>query len=158
MDDILTPEADRLLALIYRLRNLAVGQHPKRGGMTMPQLTLLDWIAASPGCGIQEIATGLRLTAPTVSVGVRRLEEMGSLERQPDPQDKRAIRLFLTAQGQVLHERMHSFRRMKMQWLLAELIPEERATLLDLLERAISAAETKQARMRKAGGGRGDIE
>jgi hypothetical protein len=29
--------------------------------VTMPQLTLLDAIAASPGCGIQGLATGLNL-------------------------------------------------------------------------------------------------
>jgi len=67
--------------------------------VTMPQLILLDWIAASPGCGIQEIATGLGLTAPTVSVGVRRLETAELLEHRPDPQDGRAIQLFLPSRA-----------------------------------------------------------
>jgi len=136
------PAEDRLLGLFERLRKLALGQHPlEDSGVTMPQLTLLDWIAATPGCGIQEIATGLGLTAPTVSVGVRRLEMAGLLERRPDPQDGRAIQLFLTAQGQALHQRARAFRREKMRRLLAGLTAEERATLLALLERAISAAE-----------------
>ena len=133
---------DRLLGLVERLRKLALGQNPLAdSGVTEPQLALLDWLAALPGCGVQEIATGLGLTAPTVSVGVRRLEEAGLLERQPDPQDGRAIRLSLTAQGQILQEQAHAFRQEKMRCVLAGLTTEEVATLLALLERAISSAE-----------------
>lgn len=135
-------EENRLLDLFERLRKLEIGQNPlANSGVTGPQLTLLNWIATSPGCGIREIATGLGLTAPTVSVGVRRLEEAGLLERQPDPQDGRAVRLFLTAQGQTLQERAHAFRREKMRRVLAGLTNEEAATLLALLEQTIDAAE-----------------
>jgi len=143
LSDRLSPPAEeRLLKLFDWLRRLMLGQHPlEDGGVTGPQLALLDWVAASSGCGIQEIADGLGLTAPTVSVGVRRLQEAGLLERQPDPADGRAILLFLTAQGQALHERARAFRREKMRRVLAGLTLEERATLLDLLERAINAAE-----------------
>ncbi len=141
MTDVLLAE-DRLLDLFERLRKLGLGQNPlEDAGVTMPQLALLDWIAASPGCGIQETAAGLGLTAPSVSVGVRRLEAAGLLERRPDPQDGRAIQLFLTAQGQALHQRASAFRREKMRRLLTVLTPEDRATLLALLEQALSAAE-----------------
>jgi len=136
------PTSDRLLSLFDRLRKLTLDQNPlEDSGATGPQLALLDQIAASPGCGIQEIADRLDLTAPTVSVGVRRLEETGLLERQPNPQDGRAILLFLTAQGQALHQRARAFRREKMQRLLTGLTAEEGATLLVLLEKAINAAE-----------------
>lgn len=142
MTDVSLPAEDRLLGLFERLRKLGLGQHPlEDSGVTMPQLALLDWIAASPGCGVQEIADGLGLTAPTVSVGVRRLEETGLLERRPDLQDGRAIQLFLTARGQALHQRARAFRREKMRRLLMGLTPENRTTLLALLERAISTAE-----------------
>jgi len=64
---------DQLVDLFDRLRKLAFNQHPlEDSAVTMPQLTLLDRIAASPGCGIQDIAVDLGLTAPTISVGVRR--------------------------------------------------------------------------------------
>ena len=135
-------EATQLLNLFERLRKLTFGQHPLQdSGVTMPQLTLLDWVAESPGSGIQDIATGLGLSAPTVSVGVRRLEAAGLLERLPDPQDRRAVQTFMTAQGQVLRDQARSFRRDKMQRLLAGLTTEESATLLALLKKAINAAE-----------------
>ena len=135
---------DRLVDLFDRLRKLAFNQHPlENSAVTMPQLTLLDWIAESPGCGIQDIAVGLSLTAPTVSVGVRRLERAGLLERQPNPRDGRAIQLSLTAQGQTLCQQAHAFRRDKMRRLLGGLSAQESATLLALLERAIDAAEAE---------------
>ena len=135
-------EEDRLLGLFERLRKLSLGENPLRdGGVTMPQLALLDWTATSPGRGIKEIATGLGLTAPTISVGVRRLEQTGLLERQPDPLDGRAVRLFLTSQGQALQEQACAFRREKMRRLLVGLTTKEAATLLALLEQAVSAAE-----------------
>ena len=133
---------DQLLDLLNRLRKLTFAQHPLQDtGVTMPQLALLDWLAAAPGCSVQEIANGLGLTAPTVSVSVRRLEKAGLLKRQPDPQDRRAVQLFLTARGQALQELAWAFRREKMRRLLAGLSPDEGTTLLALLERAIGAAE-----------------
>lgn len=133
---------DSLLDLFDRLRKLAFDQNPLQdSGVTMPQLALLDWVAASPGCSVQESADGLGLTAPTVSVGVRRLEKAGLLVRQPDPQDGRAIQLFLTTQGQELCQQARAFRRDKMRRLLKGLTAEESTTLVTLLEYAISAAE-----------------
>ncbi len=136
------PLENQLVSLFDRLRQLAFDQNPLAdSGVTMPQLTLLDWVAASPGCGIREIALGLGLSAPTVSVSVRRLEAAGLMERQPDPQDGRAIQLLLSAQGLALHQRALAFRREKMRRLLAGLTVPERATLLALLEQALDAAE-----------------
>jgi len=133
---------ERLLAPFDRLRRIALGENPlEDSGVTGPQLTLLQRVAASPGCGIQELADGLGLTAPTVSVAVRRLEDAGLLERQPDPADGRAVRLFLTGQGQAMQQRAQTFRLNKMRRLLSGLAPEEQEQLLSLLERAMDAAE-----------------
>lgn len=133
---------DELLTLMERLQKLAFNQNPLRdSGVSMPQRTLLDWIVASPGCNVREVAEGLSLTAPTVSVGVRRLEDGGLVERRPDSQDGRAIQLFPTEQGQELSTIARRFRQEKMQRLLKGLTAEEGATLVTLLERAVGAAE-----------------
>jgi len=144
------PAEDHLLDLFGRLRRLTFGQHPLQdSGVTMPQLTLLEWVEASPGCGIQAIADGLGLSAATVSVGVRRLEKAGLLERQPDPQDGRAVQLHPTTQGQTLCQRALAFRRDKMEALLKGLTPDERTTLLTLLEQAVTSAEEEASTARQ---------
>ncbi len=89
------------------------------------------------------MAEGLKLATPTVSISVRQLEKAGFVERQPDPNDGRAVLLFLTSAGQKLHRRTLEFRCKKFTSLLMELHPQEKTTLLNLLEKAVRAAEIK---------------
>ena len=140
-DDAPRSTSEQLLSLFSRLLKVALDRYPLQdSGITTPQLTLLDWVADCPGCSVREIADGLELTPPTVSVGVRRLEKAGLLERRADPADKRSIQMFTTARGQVLHERALQFRLGRMQRLLGGLTEEEATTLLALMEKAIDAA------------------
>ena len=90
------------------------------------------------------MAAKLNLATPTVSISVRQLEKAGFMERQPDPHDGRAVQLFLTPEGQELYQRTLEFRCQKFSGLLAELTHQERTTLLNLLEKAVSAAEIKE--------------
>ena len=137
-----TRAIDRFLELLDRLRRLGPEQPPfEEIQITPSQLLLLDRIVASPGCSIREVATELGLTSPTVSVGVRRLEEVGLVERRPDARDRRAVRLFATPRGEALQQRAQAYRRQKAHRLLADLTLQEQAQLLDLLDRAISTAE-----------------
>ncbi len=134
---------DRFLHLLYRLRALGAEAPPFEAFQISPaQLMLLGWIANHPGCHIQDVATGLGLTSPTVSVGLRRLEQSGLLRREPDPTDKRARRLFLTPQGEHLHQQVLAFRRAKARQFLSGLTAAEQETLLTLWERALQAAES----------------
>ncbi|HDD24299.1 MAG TPA: MarR family transcriptional regulator [Chloroflexi bacterium] len=133
---------ERLLDLLNRLQMLGTRPPPfEEMGITPSQFILLDRVAMSPGCGVREIARGLGVTSPTVSVGVRRLEEARLVERQPNPQDKRSIRLFLTPQGEALHRRVQAFRYAKARRLLSSLTHQEQETLLSLWERALDMAE-----------------
>jgi DNA-binding MarR family transcriptional regulator len=134
---------EKFVELLNRLRNLGPGTPPFEHSPVSPaQLALLGKVAATPGIGVQRIAEELGLTPPTVSVGVGRLEEAGLLKREPDPQDGRSIRLQLTSAGRRMHQRMQEAMRGRIQRLLKGLTPEEQETLLNLLEKAIRAAES----------------
>jgi DNA-binding MarR family transcriptional regulator len=136
---------DHMLELFRRMRKIAFSQHPLQDGeVTMPQLTLLDWLARSPGASIVEIAEGLALTAPTVSVTVSQMEQAGWLERRPNPADARALQVHLTNKGSALQQRAYRFRLDKMRRLLKGLGEEEKILLLALLEKAISHAEGEE--------------
>jgi len=144
MANDLQQAADNFLSLMQRLRRLGPGDPPPAEAEISPSLLpLVEHAAAAPGCGIQEMAKELNRATPTVSIGVRQLEEAGLMERQPDPHDGRAVQLFLTPKGQELHQSTHEFRCRRFQRLLTGLTPEERIMLLDLLERAVSAAENQ---------------
>ncbi len=132
---------EQFVKLLRRLRAAGPGQPPfEEVGISSAQLALLEWVATAPGCTLQDIADGLALTPPTVSVGMRKLEETGLLERQPHPADGRAWQFTLTAAGSELWARVQRYRRQKAERLLAGLTSEEQQTLLTLLERAIATA------------------
>lgn len=132
---------DRLLCQFGQLLKLAFTDNPlEESGISLPQLSLLDWVAVNPGSNVREVADGLTLTPPTVSVAIRRLEDAGYVDRYADPDDGRAVRFKLTAQGLKLYQRALRFRQAKMHLLLSALTSTEIETLLNLLEKAIRLA------------------
>ncbi len=144
MTNNLEQSAEQFLNLMDRLRRVGTQTAPPREANVSPsQLAFLKFLTLNPGCGIQVMASGLKLSKPTVSIGVSQLEEAGFLTRQSDPQDGRAVQLFLTPKGQKLHQRTLEFRCKKFERLLTELIPQERTTLINLLEKAIQTVENK---------------
>ncbi len=90
------------------------------------------------------MASSLKLAKPTVSIGVGQLEEAGFFTRQADPKDGRAVQLFLTKKGLELHQKTHQFRCKKSKRLLTGITPQERTTLLTLLEKAIQTVEKEE--------------
>lgn len=132
----------RLFKLMRRVRRLGLNHHHSGEETVSPaQMALLEAIASHPGSGVIEIAEELDLTAPTVSVGVRRLEKSSLVERKPDPVDSRSIRFFLTQRGQAIQRQIRSNHLRKFRRLLDGLQPEDQETLLDLLQSALDAAE-----------------
>ena len=145
MDNNLEQSAERFLRLMDRLRQWGPQTAPpKEANISLSQLALINYAASNPGCGVQAMASGLKLSKPTVSIGVSQLENAGLITRQPDPQDGRAVQLFLTREGQELHQRTHEFRCKRFERLLTDLTPQERTTLLTLLERAIQTVEQEE--------------
>ena len=144
MSDYIKQSAAKFLSLLTRVRQLGPDTPPPEEAQITPALlTMLEQVASNPGLGTQAMAEGLGLATPTVSIGVRHLEESGLLTRQPDTQDGRAVQIFLTPKGKDLYQRTQKFRCQRFERLLSELTPGERNNLLDLLERAINAAESE---------------
>ncbi len=145
MANNLEQSAGRFLLLMDRLRQWGPQTAPpKEANISPSQLALITYSASNQGCGVQAMASGLKLSKPTVSIGVSHLEGAGLLTRQPDPKDGRAVQLFLTPKGQELFQRTNEFRCQKFERLLTGLTPQERTTLLDLLERAIQTVEKEE--------------
>ena len=135
---------NKFINLMKRLRKLGLDAYAlKDVSISTAQMTLLDWISTSPGCGVQDIANALKQTAPTISVGVRKLEKSKLVERKSNPLDRRSVQFFLTPKGDVLQKQIQRYHHRKFQLLLSGLIPQEQERLLKLLEKAILIAESK---------------
>lgn len=144
MKSNLEASAERFQRLAARLRKLGADHAPIEGGGISPShMALLEYIASNEGCGVRETAQGLNLATPTISIAVNQLEKDGLIARQPHPDDGRAVRLFLTQKGEKVYQQAYRFYSKKFEQLLTGLTPDERETLLSLLERAIQTAEEK---------------
>ncbi|MEK6256623.1 MAG: MarR family transcriptional regulator [Chloroflexota bacterium] len=134
-----TPES-KLFDLLSSINHLRLGKAVLGElDLSFSQMALLRWVATSPGCHVQEIADGLELTAPTVSVAIRRLVEAGLLDRCPDPNDKRAACISLSDQGKELQERFLDKRQAEVRRLMSGLTNDEQNQLLHLLQKAFNS-------------------
>lgn len=130
---------ERIAAMLQRVGNLhPAGAHIAQMDLSLAQAAVLRWVGKSPGCHIGDIAEGLGLTAPTVSVGVRRLVRKGWLECRRDVRDKRAICVYLSDKGKNLQEKMIEMQRQQINRLMGRLSSEEQTQLIDLLEKVFS--------------------
>jgi DNA-binding MarR family transcriptional regulator len=69
-------------------------------GVTRAQWRVLAWLAREPGLRQIALADKLDIEAITLCRIIDRLEEAGLVERQRDPEDRRAWRLYLTARAE----------------------------------------------------------
>ncbi|EXG79620.1 MarR family winged helix-turn-helix transcriptional regulator [Cryptosporangium arvum] len=91
--------ADELSALLGRLhRTLRRAARSDQPDEPLPsaQMEVLRVVLAQPGIGVKAVAAVLGTAPNTVSTLVGDLTSGGYLDRTPDPQNRRAVRLTLT--------------------------------------------------------------
>ena len=89
------PELVRVVQLIQRRVVTVLNEHE----VTLPQFDVLATLRFGEGVTQQELAERLLVTKGNVCGVLDRLERLGWVERRPDPNDRRANRLYLTPAG-----------------------------------------------------------
>jgi len=84
-----------------------------------------------------ELAEAERVQPPTITAAVGRLEHQGLVQRRREPNDRRVVRVQITADGGELLDQTRSRKSAYLEQRLASLSARERATL----ERAASILE-----------------
>ncbi|MBX5493195.1 MAG: MarR family transcriptional regulator [Chloroflexi bacterium] len=137
----------RLVGLVPQLvRLLATAMHaaPHTAGMTLPQFRVLarlherDYRAS-------ELAACLEIGRPTLTTLADALERRGLIERVRDlPDDRRGVRLRLTAAGETLYRALQAQAIAAAAQLVRDASPAERAALvqgLAALERGLQRSQ-----------------
>jgi DNA-binding MarR family transcriptional regulator len=126
--------ADTVLALRRAVRRVT---RRTFAGTPLPpsEAELLAFVGRNKGAGVNDTAGALLLAPNTVSTLVGRLVTAGLLERRPDPDDKRSVRLHLTVAGSA---RVRAWRRHRSELLERALASLDRADVRDL-ERTLPA-------------------
>lgn len=139
----MSPSPDDLALLLTRVANHLCRtlrqqlrhecQEPR---VTMPQIRVLR-MASEGHPTLSDVASALQVTRPTATRLVDGLVQRGWIERRPDPEDRRRIRLYVTEAGLDVQRRVEEFIHRAMVQRLAHLAPED----MDLLYRGMKALE-----------------
>jgi DNA-binding MarR family transcriptional regulator len=112
----------------------------RNSGLSMPQVSLLSRLYYQGQCGVTDIADHLAVTSPAASQLVDRLVQQGLLERNEDPNDRRAKQIALSPAGrQLIQDGIEA----RVRWtaeLTTVLSPEDQAVIVTALDALTSAA------------------
>ena len=85
-----------------------------------------------------ELSTALSVPLSTATRTVDWLVDNGYVQRLPDPEDRRIVRVALTDAGSEMHKIIENYIRQRVQQIFSCLTLEERATLLNLIDKVVS--------------------
>jgi DNA-binding MarR family transcriptional regulator len=134
-------EVERALARIAHLLNRA-RQHVQiaaEAGVPVDRaaVPILRLLAEAGPLRPGDLAAQLGVEAPHVTRQVHRLETAGYVDRVPDPDDRRAHRVRLTASGREATERILDAGRRSIWQALGDWSPDERHQLATLFHRMV---------------------
>lgn len=135
---LLPVEAWPLLTRIWRLqRALAEEAEPCMAeyDLSPRELMLLAYVEHRPHAG--ELARALHLPAPSVTHALKRLERSELITRENDPGDLRRFLFRLTPKGKRALAAGRTCLVERLRDRLGRLAPEERETLVALLDRVL---------------------
>lgn len=98
--------APYLMNRIMGRYNAALQAEMAKLGLTTPQMRSLAVLSVRDGILIRELAVYAVVQQSTLSRGLDALSQNGLISRQPDPDDSRATRIFMTDLGRDAFERL----------------------------------------------------
>jgi len=135
---------DVLGRIVRRLTRLSGGLDEGPALTATQRVALIETLEAAEPIRLHDLAERLGVTAPTASRAVDGLVEHGVLERRPDPDDRRAVRISLTSEGRSLVEERKSRVLAAFLPAAAAMAPADQERLIELLaelDRALTALQ-----------------
>jgi DNA-binding MarR family transcriptional regulator len=121
-------------------RHVAIWLREVSGEVTSVQFAVLLVLEQRPGISQRELGDELDLDRSTIGELATRMMRNGAVERVADPQDKRRMTLYLTAQGQAQLDELRPRVERVEQLLTEPLSAAERDTLRNLVERVLGSS------------------
>jgi DNA-binding MarR family transcriptional regulator len=111
---------EELLHAVFR-PPLRRRHRPQDMEITIGQLECLRIVSRLDSPSMSELAHELNLQPSTVTGMVDKLVKAGKLQRVDDPDDRRVVRIEMTARGRAEHRQHHRQRRKRLMAMLGEL-------------------------------------
>jgi len=118
-----------LLSKAYQRGHRLVQSRLKPYGLTNLQYVILEMLWARPGASAAELGKELTIDKATLSGALERMAEANWLERRPDPDDGRMMRLHASPKAESVKDQLVELRQEANQEFLEGFSPEERVLL-----------------------------
>lgn len=135
----------KLLFLMDELRRNSFkltppGQQQKMLGLTLRQGSALAQIKLltsdhPQGVALKTLASSLKMTVPATSLLVESMVNKGFFERNPNPDDRRAVCIRLSEKGLQLCDEINARIQDEMDRLAADISPEELAVFSGIVDK-----------------------
>ena len=121
------------------------GRYAKSTGLSMHQVSLLMQLNYRGACGMSEISGRFDVTPAAASQLVDKLVQSGYIQREEDPNDRRAKLLNLTDKGREVIRQGIDERYRWVDELTEKLTEDERARISEALDIMTRAAQDLEA-------------
>jgi DNA-binding MarR family transcriptional regulator len=124
-----------MVAQVARLIRRSFDERARGIGVTRPQWQVLSLLIRHEGINQGGLADILEVEPITLGRMIDRLQEADLVERRPDPADRRAWRLFITAKGTALFAQLIPYANETFEIALEGIAESDRDKLMDMLLR-----------------------
>ena len=111
---------------------------PEALALTVAQMRCLRVLSHEENCTMRDLSRHLGVRPSTATELVDALVRGGFVQRTPDPNDRRAVRLTLSAKGRRLKDKHRAQRQEHLRSVIANLSDEQRHAMLGALETLVA--------------------
>ena len=122
-------------ALFFAMRRARTTSAEHYGGLSLPQVALLEPLAAEPDLPVGRLASSADVSVPTATRMLQQLETKGIVVRRRSPEDERRVLVSLTDDGAERLAVLRGHLRERQARAYEAFTPAERALLVTLLHR-----------------------
>lgn len=128
----------RKLLHIHKLHRQRMAELVSEFGMLACHPHLFFYLSKHKNPTQKELAGALRVSPPTMTVTLQRLEKAGYIVRRPDETDARVVRVGLTEKGDEVAVKARNALQVLEEELMEGFSQEEKSTLLGFLQRGVN--------------------
>ena len=129
--------ANQLIALLPDLAKAFRTDEPQEVlhmDISLPEILVLKELSSKEEPTMSELGRSISMDLSTLTRTVDKLVEKEFVVRKPDPEDRRMVRVALTAKGRKIISRFEEHRKKHIESILRQMTSQERRDLLNIFK------------------------
>ncbi|MEX0647729.1 MAG: MarR family transcriptional regulator [Balneolaceae bacterium] len=127
----------KLISILHRKSHIYFQKELEPLGMGRGHVKIFSYLAHKPGATQQELTSYFKLDKGTISYLIKKMSEGGYVRREPDPEDRRSYKLFLTEKAEKKEKEIRKIFNGWTELLLENFSKDEQKQAFQIMERMI---------------------